>query len=306
MTLHFCTVFDRNYLHKGLSLYFSLHEELKGKVGIERPFMLHVLCLDQETFETLRAINYKNVYLYLLSNLEEYYPELQQAKQLQPSLYGSQRDNYIWRLTPFFVNHLLSSNWIKPHQYLMYVDSDIFFYKSPEVVLNVIKESKKSVGIHTHRFGGPFKNTMDVGWFNVGVIVFKADAIGKRIAGWWKTLTINNNHDRYKEYGTCGDQKYLDLIYQIEKDNVCVFDEEGSLYHLAPWNDYIADKDDELVFMHFSHFQADLQGMNHKDSYHGEWNPMRNPNVKNIYDTYNQHVQMVDALIQKATNETAV
>lgn len=281
--LHFCTVFDRKYLLKGLCLYRCLHKQLIGMPAIERPFILHILCLDQETFDVLKALKFKNVYLYPLSALEAVDPKLRAAKTLPASKYGSQADNYIWRLTPYFINHILKS--IEPDQYLMYVDSDICFYKSPAIIIDAVKSSGKSMGIHTHRFGGPFKKTMDVGWFNVGVVLFKNDHIGQRLALWWKGLTLTNDHDRYQEYGTCGDQKYFDLIYEVDKDNICVFDEQFDIYHLAPWNDWL---DKELHFYHFSHFKEDLLSSDGwKDSFNGEWFPTKDDRIKALYHEYN-------------------
>lgn len=288
MTLNFCTLCDSNYLLKGLALKYSLDNTIKAY-----DYVLHWLCLDDETYRKLDLLNDPKIVLYKLSDFEEQDEELRKAKSNPPSKYGSQRDNYIWSLTPYFVNFLLK-NIIPDREFLTYCDSDIYFYKSPSIILSTIGD--KSIGIHTHRFG-PNRKKLDVGWYNVGVTVFRKDKPGLEASKLWKRWTMDTSNPFYLEYGTCGDQKYLEVLYQQFPSETCVFDEEGPVSHLAPWCTHL-DHNKPVVFFHFSHFTFDLQTDTWRDSVRGEWNPSRVSHIKQSYEQYFKTIKFVNKLIQ--------
>lgn len=59
--MELCTVFDKSYILKGLSLYESIKDN---------NLILNILCIDNFTYEKLSEIKLKNVILYNLVNLE--------------------------------------------------------------------------------------------------------------------------------------------------------------------------------------------------------------------------------------------
>lgn len=285
--INIATLCDKNYLLKGLALRQSLIE-------LNVDFKIFWLCLDFETKEKLIKLNDSRLMLFSLDALEEQDEQLRKAKENPPSRYGSQRDNYIWALTPYFVNLILERNFIRRNEYLMYVDSDIYFYHSPQVILDTI--AGKSIGIHTHRFG-PTRKKLDVGWYNVGVTVFKKDEVGMRMAEQWKSWLLDTTNPYYQEYGTCGDQKYLELFRPLAgKINVCVFDERTNISHRAPW---CCDEDNKLVvFFHFSHFNYSTDLSLWSDSIHGEWKPAQHKHIRPYYEKYFEVIKQVSKLIQ--------
>ena len=196
--MKFCTIADKNYLTKALAMYQSLTDNLEQ-------FTLYFLCLDDETFLKLEQLELPNLYIVRLALLESLDIELRNAKNNPPSKYGTQYSQYCWCLTPYFTNYILT-NYCKKDEYLTYVDSDIYFYGSPKKIIEEMKGM--SVGIHTHRFTPPFKET-DSGWYNVGIVVFKNDYDGNNISNLWKSWLLNQNNLNYEQYGKCGDQKYL-------------------------------------------------------------------------------------------------
>lgn len=285
--MNFCTLSDKKYLLHGLALYHSLIENYAGD------FKLYWLCLDKETFDELQRLELKNIIPVSLPVLEAIDFNLMRAKQNPASKYGNQHSQYCWALTPYFIDFLLQ-NFIETDQHLMYIDSDIVFYHSPALIIRTMQN--KSIGIHSHRFESRY-DVIDnpVGEFNVGVVVFKNNSIGKEAAAWWKDCMINVPNRYYSIYGTCGDQKYLDLFQPLFND-VCVFDRLDCGY-LAPWcydnvqflhDGNIAYKGmaQPVVFYHFSHFVYDIAKNHWSDSYKGEWNPCRMPQVKRYYENY--------------------
>lgn len=277
--MNICTHGDINYLGKIL----ALHHSLKETAG---DFVLHVLCNDTETFESLFDRAIPEMRLYSLGDYEMDDAQLSEVKNFPAGTYGSQRDNYLWKITPYFVNEILQ---IIPYdETLIYVDSDVYFYQSPQIILDAV--GNRSVGIHTHRFTPPYRKTAS-GWFNVGAITFRKDEIGIRMAEQWKEWCMTTGTPLHDEYGTCGDQLWLQIFYKIIGwENISIFDEEEAwkgYCHLAPWN--AEQFDGTLVFYHFSHFNMDSNGW--KDAHHNEWHPAKKPGIHDLYENYYQTIK---------------
>lgn len=320
--MYFCTLSDKKYLLQGLVLYNSLQ-------ALKNNFTLFWLCLDEETYEFLFNADYENIFPINLKDLEKQDEQLRSAKNNPPSKYGNRYSQYCWALTPYFINFLFNE-FIPENKPLMYIDSDIVFYHSPKLILDCMGE--KSIGIHSHQFEGKYNPlTNPTGEFNVGVVVLKNNFTGRACAEWWSDCLLKTNHRYYKIYGTCGDQKYLDLFQPLFGD-VCVFDRPSSLLqgegvvgkvsYLAPWcakeekiifassnprlkrrgitNISYALKQ-PIVFCHFSHFNYDLDAGTWADSNNGEWNPARLPAVKKYYEEYFQMLKRINTSISCST-----
>lgn len=282
----FCTTGDSNYLLKGLALLSSLKQHVK------EDFILYWLCIDDQVYDRLQEINDPNVSCYRLSDLEKKDPSLEAAKNIPPSNYGSQRDNYIWSLTPYFINYLLNTPHIPGGEFLIYCDNDIYFYKDPRAILDVIGE--KHMGIHTHRFP-PTRKKMDVGTYNVGVTIVKKSTVGLLIANLWKEWVHNPSNPFYEEYGRCGDQGYLVPLTQLYPSSIRVFDEGSPITHLAPWCPKLDGRD--VLFFHFSHFNFDLQTNTWRDSNRGEWHPTKYPHIVPYYERYFNTIRNINSTL---------
>lgn len=281
--MKFCTIADKNYLTKALAMYKSLCDNVKD-------FKLYFLCLDDETYIKLDELNLPNIYIFRLSLLDSLDCELRDSKNNPPSKYGTQYSQYCWCLTPYFTNHILKY-YCKKDEYLMYVDADIYFYGPPNAILNEI--NGKSIGIHTHRFTPPFREVIS-GWYNVGIVVFKNDFEGRKISELWKYWMLNPKNEYYNKYGTCGDQKYLELFEKLS-DSVCIFDKH--LLHGAPWccNDLNGRN---ILWYHFSHFN--IENGQWKDHLNNppEWRPSGYTFIKPYYENYFKVIQEYEKLIE--------
>jgi len=285
--LTICTLADKNYLHKGITLWLSLKQ-----TGTEK-FILHFLCIDESIFDELQTLNLDGVQLYLLSDLEKSHPELIKAKSNPPSKYGTQYSNYCWCLTPFFTNYVLTKK--SGPEGVFYIDADILMLQPLDIIVKIIWN--KSIGIHTHRFTPP-KHDTESGWYNVGIVYFKNDACGRMISEKWKNWMLQPDHEYYEKYGACGDQKYLELFAEFAgAENVCVFDDNTNITHLAPWCPDI-EPDKICVFFHFSHFVHNYENGTWSDSINGEWNPAKDPAINKYYEMYNKLIIDARAMIK--------
>lgn len=290
--IYACTFCDKKYAVRALMMYYSLLDTCRDDVT------LYWLCLDDETFERVVKVGFPGIVAVRLSDIEEEY-DLASLKKLPNSEYGDAHSNFCWRLTPIFIHHLLKF-YVPVNGKLLYADSDIFFYHSPQLIFDTM--GHKPVGIHTHRFSRPYDDNTATGWYNVGVMVFTNNEVGYKVCNQWRTWMMDVGTELYKKYGTCGDQKWLNLfIPTFGLSNICVFDEEGDCGHMAPWNvsgvghpqkHYITFKGRKqpVVFFHFSHFRIDENGKWH-DSWHGEWKPSSDRDIFPYYQDYFEKIQ---------------
>jgi len=240
--IHICTLSDKNFLLKGLALYQSL-------VNTCNEFTLHYLCLDNETYFKLKELDFENIELSKLDVLEKHDLKLVECRDNEPSEYAANKEEqFIWSLAPYFTNYIL--NTLPENEHLFYIDADICIYENLSQLLQIV--GTKSVGIHSHKFSSAYNDNYKTGWFNVGIVIFKNDYFGKTISKFWKNLLLNQDNSYYEKYGTCGDQKYLELFPKIWPNQTCIFDKE--IDHLAPWNWNREVKNP--FFFHFSDFET--------------------------------------------------
>jgi len=289
MIKNICTLFDKNFLHKGLTLY----ECLKNKLDTE--FTLHCLCIDQETFNVVDSINDQKIIAYNLIDIENSNKDLIKLKESGfKSNYGDAFSQYCWSLTPFFCDLIINQDNVEE---VLYVDSDIYFYEGFDLIKKEVKS--KSIGIVTHRTSYHLNKETDVGKYNVGIVYFKGDSTGKDCSRFWRNLLLNPANEYSSRYGTCGDQKYLELFeVKFGKENVCIIDD--LVGHGAPWcfdsYSYLEkykikwlDKEQNLVYNHFAHFN--LVGDSWRSSNNGEWAPENiHHYVKEYYEDYHKEI----------------
>jgi hypothetical protein len=111
--LHYATYFDRHYLTRGLALYRSLARH-------SPPFILWILCLDEETHRTLTRLRPENVELVRLADLERADPALLAAKP------GRSPVEYYWTCTAPWLLHLLERH--PGLDGVTYLDADLYFF----------------------------------------------------------------------------------------------------------------------------------------------------------------------------------
>ena len=113
-------------------------------------------------------------------------------------------------------------------------------------------------------------------------------------------MNKNKSHEYYKEYGTCGDQKYLELFVPKYGDKLCIIDE--TVGHGAPFNFQLYDyssftSDDKIIiydnkkqrlsFIHFMKFKPNFNNGTYDATNEPHNQPfMVYPQIKELYDDY--------------------
>lgn len=212
MKLVFCTLFDSNYLSRGLVLYDSLVKHCPD-------FHLYVFAFDQKCYSYLTSVNLPNL---SAISLEEYEDE---------DLLKVKKDRtiaeYCWTNTPSTAWYILNHFEV---DHCTYLDADMVFYSNPQPLL--LEMGSKSVLITEHRYTHPEGLEEQAGRFNVQFITFKNDKFGREVCLWWRNACLDWCYDRFEE-GKFGDQKYLD-DWPTRFQGIHVMQHEGG--GLATWN----------------------------------------------------------------------
>ena len=242
MKRYFCTLFDSNYLIKGLAMIKSLSEFCED-------FEIYVLCLDKKTKYILGEINASYINCIELFEVENI--DLLKAKR------NRTKTEYCWTLASNFTWYIM--NKFKDINLITYLDADLLFYSSVEPIFKEIKNS--SIAIIEHRFAKHFENLEVNGRFCVEWNSFRRNKEGMKCLDTWRKQCLEWCFYKLED-GKMGDQKYLDEW--PNKYNSChIIKTLGA--GIAPWNyskyeiknkyPDIKINGEKLIFYHFHQFQ---------------------------------------------------
>lgn len=211
--LHFCTLFDANYLARALAMYRSLERHCPA-------FHLYVFAFDQKTEEVLTQLALSNVTVIGLTAFED--------EALLAVKADRTRAEYCWTSTSSTIRYVLKT-YHTPH--CIYLDADLYFYENPQQLIDEIP-GNKSVLITSHRYTPAYDKSALSGKYCVQFMYFRNDSAGLEVLEWWRNACLEWCFNRFED-GKFGDQKYLD-------DWSSRFSTVHELQHLggglAPWN----------------------------------------------------------------------
>lgn len=237
---HYCTLFDRNYITRGIALHSSLLRHRKD-------FRIVILCLDEITHELLGKLDLPGVVLVSLPSLEAFDPELLRAKQNRTTV------EYYFTCKPVLMRFIVEK--YKDASRITYLDSDLFYFSDPSLLES--EYSDAAVALTPHRFPPRLSERNQFGRFNAGWVSAGCADEGRRFIDWWRArclewCLLEVQEDRF------GDQKYLNQVPDLFS-RVIVLENPGA--NLAPWNldgrhvqrsaQGVVVDGEPLVFFHF-------------------------------------------------------
>lgn len=218
----FCTLFDSNYLDKGLVLYDSMCEHMTE-------FKLYVFAFDNKCYEILKAEGKRDLIPIRLSSMEKAYPCLLEAKKDRTTV------EYNWTCSSWTIKYVLEQC---NEQICTYIDADMSFFSSPHPVFQNMRKKNCSIIIVPHRFhSDEFEKNEGpkTGYYCVEFNTFVADKNGLAALNWWADQCCKWCHYIVPSLDQWyGDQKYLNEFPKRFK-GVYVCDHYG--VGLGPWND---------------------------------------------------------------------
>lgn len=214
----YCTLFDSNYMDKGMVLYHSL-------CRCEPSFRLYVFAFDEKCREILEAEHLEHLVIVSLSEFET--PELLRVKKERS------RAEYCWTCTPWTIRHVLD-HYHEPM--CTYIDADMMFFSSATYVFDAMRAAGCSTLITPQRLGNNQEAQeleKRVGRYCVEFNTFMNDSTGREALDWWANACL-----RWCFYSHTGKEGYGDQLYLDEFpkrfSGVYICEEWG--VGLAPWN----------------------------------------------------------------------
>jgi len=212
----FCTLFDSNYLDKGIALYHSLTK-------VSKNFKLYVLAMDNKCFDIMSVYNYENVILISINEIIEKM-NLKKAKE------NRSNGEFCWTCTSHLIDYVLT---FFNEEICTYVDSDLYFYQDPQCLIDEM--GSRTVQIIEHRFTNSIDDQYALkqsGRYCVEFNTFKNTKDAMELLKWWEQQCIVSCSIKSKDEKVFGDQKYLEGWE--DKENVSILQHLGG--GVAPWN----------------------------------------------------------------------
>ena len=245
MKMDFCTLFDSNYIDRVLVMYDSLE-------GVCSDVTLYVIAFDRMCYESLTELAPPHM---VVIPYDEFEDDVLRTVKADRS-----RREYLWTCSGYSIRYIMKRFDLS---HITYVDSDLYFYVSPDHVIQKFLDSGCDAAIVSHRFSDHPENTYTArvcGQYCVEFNSFRNTENGMKILDWWIDRCIECC-PQVPTDGLFGDQKYLDRFPDMF-DGVYVYEDFG--LGIAPWNvdDYVKSgkngirnrytgESGSLVFYHF-------------------------------------------------------
>jgi hypothetical protein len=210
--LNFVTLFNSNYLSRGLVLYQSLEKQCTD-------FHLYVIAFDDATYNYFQKFPQKNLTAISLKQFED--EKLLSIKSTRSA------GEYCWTCTASTVLYCINTFNL---DHCVYIDADMCFYSNPQSLFD--EWGNKSILITEHRYTTKYDQSDLSGTYCVQFVGFKNDLNGIAALNYWRESCIEWCY-AWAEDGKFGDQKYLD-DWTARFNNVHVLQHLGG--GIAPWN----------------------------------------------------------------------
>lgn len=213
----FSTLFNSGYLDKGLVLYDSLCKNVKA-------FRLYIFAFDDFCYHVLSE--YADERLIVISMKEFESEELLRAKA------NRNAREYCWTCSCHTIKHVLE-RYKEPN--CTYIDADMYFYQSPQVLFDEIRKDQCDASIIRHGFVDVAENRRYIrnsGEYCVEFNTFFATEKGMKILNWWCDRCLECCTEKMDGVHF-GDQKYLEQMKSLFPE-VHVIEHQGA--GVAPWN----------------------------------------------------------------------
>lgn len=286
----YTTLFNSCYLAKGIALCRSLEKVCDD-------YHMYIFAFDNDTERILSAMCSNNITIIPLADLEAYYPALREVKQSRGV------GEYCWTCKGPSIQYVFD---VYSVDNCAYLDSDLYFYQSPALILKDITDDTDVV-LTPHNYHKDYDLTLSNGYYCAQYLWFKNNENGRCILNWWTDLCIDWCYGHHAS-GRFGDQKYLEL-FPKKWQNVLDTKINGCC---APWNInkfrlqkngnlLIKDKKtyriEPIVFYHF-HFLKTLRFSMYDEFSYGPYN-LNKSVVKKIYIPYIKEILLIDNSIKQ-------
>lgn len=207
-----CTLFDSNYLSRGIALYESLIRACPS-------FHLYVVAFDDKCYEYLSKAKLPHLTPISLKEFED--EELLKVKPTRSIA------EYCWTCTSSVILYCLNRFKLDA---CTYIDADMVFYGDPKILTDEM--GSDSILLSKHRYTKDYDVSDTHGIYCVQFMCFKNTEQGLTALTWWRDRCLEWCYARLED-GKFGDQKYLDdWLQRFTGVHVLTHPGQG----IAPWN----------------------------------------------------------------------
>ncbi len=186
---NFCTLFDSNYLSRGVAMYRSLEQNCSS-------FHLYVFAFDKKTEDVLAKLQLKHATVISLNDFED-----EHLLKVKPTRTPAE---YCWTSTSSTILYVLEKYKVES---CTYIDADLIFYSSPAPLFDEL--GNRSILITEHRYTPMYNKDLKSGTYCVQFVTFKNDERGLKALHWWREQCLEWCYARFED-GKFGDQLYLE------------------------------------------------------------------------------------------------
>jgi len=281
----FCTLFDSNYLDKGLALYQSMKRHIED-------FRLYIFAFDEKCFEILCDMAPENVIVLSVKDI--------MTDRLREIRLERSRAEFCWTCTSVIIEYVLTQC---KEKICTYIDADIYFFSSPVNAIREIIEDNCSVGLVEHRFARDYeygRQIFRVGKYCIQFNTFLNNEEGLRILREWKEECLNWCYYRYED-GKIGDQKYPDK-WKMKYSGVHESHDPGA--GVAPWNLHLysyAGREKDYIYLEyrgrrfplvFYHFEG-MKYLGHHSVFINLWKPAKRGTGRKVRLIYGEYFRNI-------------
>ena len=242
---YYCTVVSKAYIHKGIMLYQSLkaHDE---------SFKLYFICMSTEVQSILEQLVTENAEFITMEAIEKQDFALASVKETR------NEKEYAWTSKASILLYMFKNYPALDH--ILWLDSDIVFYSSPEPVFAELNTCH--ILLTKEGFKGRNKRlSARYGTYNTGLMGFRKSVISLDCLEYFRNRCIDWCYDKVIP-GKWSDQMYVN-DWTVRFKKVRVSNNPG--INATAWNIQESDvkrynndlyiNDHKLVFYHYSGFR---------------------------------------------------
>lgn len=212
---HYVTNLNLGFLPQGLALYKSMQRHLQS-------FQFWIVCMDQDCFDALQALNLPNMRLIDFASVEsEAYRRLRGERTVA---------EYCWTIKP--LNPYIVFSLDPMVDCITNLDADLWFLRAPDPLFQEFSGSGKSVLVTEHAYLPQYDQLSSSGVFCSQWITFVRNR-SEPLRKWWEEQCFQWCFNRAED-GKFGDQKYMESWPTLFPGTVHSLSTPELI--LAPWN----------------------------------------------------------------------
>jgi hypothetical protein len=274
---HFCTLFDKNYLFQGLTLFRSLERHAKG-------FVLHAICMDERSLDMVSGLQSPSLVPVPVQALES-----EESKAVRARTTHGQ---YCWVCQPLGCIYLLDRHNLSR---ITYLEADSMFFGDPDLLFEELGEGSASVV--PHRFSRGYDQSKVAGKHCVQFNAFRNTPEGRAVVEYWKGECFKYSKDLPRKYPgqTCLDHwsELFPGVRELQHKGAGLAPWNVQSYRLSERNAQLYVDETPVVFYHYHQYARYADGAHELGDYR-----LDDRVVDLIYRPYVREIEKTEAWVR--------